>query len=106
MQDGDADFAALVDCDKIVSEIAKKQTGIERLTIGMPDGCDKLHLGRHVWVLSGKMEQASETATAIETAAFVGQHEHDLPLKDIVIDQAAADAGNVLVALHLLELAA
>lgn len=52
------------------------------------------------------MQQTSETATAVETAAFVGQHEHDLPLIDAVVDQTAADAGNILVALHLLELAA
>jgi hypothetical protein len=51
------------------------------------------------------VQQTSETATAVETAALVGQHEHDLPLKDAVVDQTAADAGNVLVALHLLELA-
>ena len=71
----------------------------------MPDGRDKLHLGRHMRILWGKVQQASETATTVETAALVGQHEHDLPLKDVVVDQTAADAGDVLVALHLLELA-
>lgn len=79
---------------------------LRQLTVRMPDRCDKFHLGRHVGVLGREMEQASETAAAIEATAFVGQHEHDLPFEDIVIDQAAADAGNVLVALHLLELAA
>ena len=51
------------------------------------------------------MQQAPETATAVETAALVGQHEHDLTLEDVVVNQTAADARNVLVALHLLELA-
>jgi hypothetical protein len=51
------------------------------------------------------VQQTPEATTAVETAALVGQHEHDLPLKDAVVNQAAADAGDVLVALHLLELA-
>lgn len=70
----------------------------------MPDGSDKLHLWRHVRVLWGEVESRSEAATAVETAAFVGEHEHDLPRKDVVVDQTAADAGEVLVVLHLLVL--
>lgn len=37
--------------------------------------------------------------------AVVADHQHDLPLKDVVVvDQAAGDAGQVLGVLHLLEL--
>jgi hypothetical protein len=57
------------------------------------------------FILGGMWGYSEGKCTAVETAAFVGQHEHDLPLKDAVVDQTAADAGNVLVALHLLELA-
>ena len=37
--------------------------------------------------------------------AIVGNHEHDLPLEDVVANQPATYAGYVLVALHELELA-
>ena len=34
----------------------------------------------------------------------VRYHQHHFPLEDVVVHQPAADAGNVLVFLHLLEL--
>ena len=37
--------------------------------------------------------------------AVVVYHQHHLPLEDIGIDKAAADAWNVFVSLHLLKLA-
>lgn len=43
--------------------------------------------------------------TSIELALIV-DHEHDLPLKDVAVHQAATYAGNVLVGLHLLQLPA
>ena len=38
--------------------------------------------------------------------AILGDHQHDLPLKDVAVHQATAYAWYILVALHLLELAA
>lgn len=43
--------------------------------------------------------------TSVELALVV-DHEHDLPVEDVVVDEAHADAGDVGVLLHLLELAA
>lgn len=43
--------------------------------------------------------------TAVEFAV-VRYHQHHFPLEYVVVDQAARDAGDVLVALHLLQLAA
>lgn len=43
--------------------------------------------------------------TSIELA-IVGNHKHDFPFEDVVADETATYAGDVLVALHLLELAA
>jgi hypothetical protein len=71
----------------------------------MPNRRNKLHLGRQVRILGREMQERPKATATIKTAAFVGKHEHDFPLKDTVVDQAAADARNVLVALHLLELA-
>ena len=36
---------------------------------------------------------------------IIGNHQHNLPLKDIVIDQPDTDSRDVLVGLHVLELA-
>lgn len=41
--------------------------------------------------------------TSIELALVI-DHEHDFPLKDVVVGQAAGDSGNVLIALHLFKL--
>lgn len=38
--------------------------------------------------------------------AVVGNHQHDLPFEDVAPDETAAYTGDVLVALHELELAA
>ena len=37
--------------------------------------------------------------------AVVGNHKHDLPFENVIPNETAADAGDVLVALHELELA-
>lgn len=37
--------------------------------------------------------------------AIVGNHKHDLPFEDVVPNETAAYAGDVLIALHQLELA-
>ena len=50
-------------------------------------------------------ESGSKEASAVEFAV-VGDHEHDFPFEDVVVvDEAAADAGDVLVGLHLCQLA-
>ena len=43
--------------------------------------------------------------TTIELAV-IRDHEHDLPFEDVVPNQAATYAGDIFVALHLLQLAA
>ena len=42
----------------------------------------------------------------VKPSALIIKHEHDLPFKDVAVDQPATDAGNVLVGLHLLKLPA
>jgi hypothetical protein len=42
--------------------------------------------------------------TSVQAILILAQHEHDFPLKHIVPHQPAADAGDVLVGLDLLEL--
>jgi len=44
--------------------------------------------------------------TTVETSSVLFQHNHDIPLEDVIIRQPTADARNVLVVLHLLELPA
>lgn len=44
------------------------------------------------------------TLTSIQLD-IIRDHQHNLPLEDVVVRQPAADAGDVLVALHLLQLA-
>lgn len=45
-----------------------------------------------------------EVLTTVESTVIV-DHEHDLPFHDVVVHQAAAYAWDVLVCLHLLQLA-
>ena len=85
MQDADAHLAVGVD-------------------VGVEDGRLELHLGRHERVLRREGEARAEEAAAVR-GRVVGEHEHHLPLEDVVVVQAHADARDgVLVGLHLLEL--
>lgn len=47
-----------------------------------------------------------QLSLTVESSTLIIKHEHDLPLKDVAVDQSAANPGNVLVGLHLLELSA
>jgi hypothetical protein len=85
MQDGDAHVAG-------------------RVYVWVEDGRLEFHFGRHVRVFQREREARAEEAAAVELAV-VGDHEHDLPLEDVAVDEAAADAGDVFVRLHLLQLA-
>jgi hypothetical protein len=51
--------------------------------------------------------QGKERKTGLTSVIFtvIINHQHDLPLEDIVVFEAAADARYVLVGLHLLQLA-
>lgn len=62
------------------------------------------HLGRQEGVLGWEGEARAEEATAV-VLGLVVDHEHDFPLEDVGVDEAAGDAGDGLVVLHLLELA-
>lgn len=55
-----------------------------------------------------RQEKKEKTCPSRTTVVFaiVGNHEHDLPLENVASDQTAADARDVLVALHLFQLAA
>ena len=62
----------------------------------MPPGSQDQH---HVWVTAG-----GRIRTAIVFAIIV-DHEHDFPLKDVVVvDKTARDTRDILAGLHLLEL--
>ena len=50
----------------------------------------KPHLGRHERVVGGEAEPGPEEAAAVELAV-VRDHQHHLPLVDVVINQAARD---------------
>lgn len=71
----------------------------------MPNTSLKLHLGRHERIVLGERQTGFEKPAAVELAV-VGDHEHHLPLVDVVVDEADTDVGQVFVVLHLEELAA
>jgi len=104
------------------------------LTVWVEDRGLEAHLGRHERVFSREGESSSEEATCearqynftrptqaackavvaaslatvVLTAvefAVVTDHEHDLPFKDVIVHKPTADSRNVLVVLHLFELA-
>ena len=49
-------------------------------------------------------EKTLRTRTAI-VFAIIRNHKHDLPFEDVIVNEAATYPGDVLVALHQLELA-
>lgn len=59
----------------------------------------------HLSPFAPPLPVAQKFPTAI-VPAVIRDHEHDLPLEDVVVHQPATDARYVLVTLHLLELAA
>lgn len=65
----------------------------------------ELHFRRQEGIFGRERQSRSEEATSI-ISTLVVYHQHDLPLEDAVSNQTAADAWNVLIALHLFELAA
>ena len=50
---------------------------------------------------------SASTGRSLTTIVFavIGNHQHDLPLEDVVSNETATYAGNVFVALHEFELA-
>ena len=52
--------------------------------------------------MGGKKNKTQHTAVK---PTVVRYHQHHLPFENVVIKQAAADAGNIFITLHLLELA-
>ena len=99
-------------------------------TVWMEDWSLKLHLRGHQRIIGRKRELGSEKAAyshpcpLVKDDAFleawyplvarltsvmpalVRNHKHDLPLKDVTVDESAADSRYVLVGLHLFELTA
>lgn len=56
--------------------------------------------------MAHKPDESSRGRHTAIVFAVVVNHEHDRPLEDIVVYQAAADAGDVFVCLHLFQLSA
>ena len=50
------------------------------------------------------VNEIGNSARTTVVFTVIGNHEHDLPLEDVIANQSAADARYVFVALHLLEL--
>lgn len=70
----------------------------------MPDWRHKLHLWRGKRIVGRETESSLEEAPAIQLAGVVCNHEHHLPLVNVVVDQAGRNVER-LVVLHRLELA-
>lgn len=66
----------------------------------MPNGRFEPHLWWFVRVVFWEAESCAEEAAAVEFAV-VGDHEHDLPFVDVVVDEADRDVGEGFVGLHL-----
>ena len=96
-------------------------------TVRVKDGALEHHLWRQQRILFGESEMRAEESTytiihqpcsvhmaallsllyahTAVVSAVVRDHKHDLPFQDIAVDKPAANPRNVLVRLHLLELA-
>lgn len=109
--------------DILFTELAVFFEGIRCCTIRMEYRCLKLHLWRKKRVGFRERQSSSKEATCNTSSqrtvnllvsglltsivsTVIIDHQHDFPFKDIAPNQAAADAWNVLVALHLFELTA
>lgn len=86
MQDGDTDISV-------------------GINVRVPDRSFELHLWWHEWIILREAEPGSEKPSPVELAV-VRDHQHHLPLVNIVVNQADADVRQVLISLHLLELPA
>ncbi len=63
-------------------------------------------LGRsHLWESSGQAEKALGSLHTSVEFALVVDHKHNFPFEYVAISQAAGDARNVFIGLHLFQLA-
>jgi hypothetical protein len=123
MQDGNADFAILVDCDILVSTFIDPTYSIVHLLFGCHMGVSNFIFGGMCGYSGGKVSFDRKKPpwgpvsdmmlsratlpphTAVELVV-VTYHQHNLPLKDVVVvAESTTYPWDILVTLHLFQLA-